>query len=91
MTTDYKEQDRKKILDYLASRGCEVSVDTLIAESGADKMRVYPILFEEAQAGHIQVIELSKLGAPEKVALKWYGFYFGVFSSFRLSCTLLDS
>ena len=74
MTTDYKEQDRKKILDYLASRGCEVSVDTLIAESGADKMRVYPILFEEAQAGHIQVIELSKLGAPEKVALKWYGF-----------------
>ena len=74
MTTDYKEQDRKKILDYLASRGCEVSVDTLIAESGADKMRVYPILFEETQAGHIQVIELSKLGAPEKVALKWYVF-----------------
>ena len=91
MTTDYKEQDRKKMLDYLASRGCEVSVDTLIAESGADKMRVYPILFEETQAGHIQVIELSKLGAPEKVALKWYGFYFGVFSLFRLSCTLLDS
>ena len=77
MTTDYKEQDRKKVLDYLASKGCEVSVDTLIAESGADKMRVYPILFEETQAGHIQVIELSKLGAPEKVALKWYGFYFG--------------
>ena len=70
MTTDYKEQGRKKILDYLASRGCEVSVDTLIAESGADKMRVYPILLEETQAGHIQVIELSKLGAPEKVALK---------------------
>ena len=70
MTTDYKEQDRKKILDYLASRGCEVSVDTLIAESGADKMRVYPILIEETQAGHIQVIEISKLGAPEKVALK---------------------
>ena len=70
MTTDYIDQDRKKILDYLASRGCEVSVDTLIAESGADKMRVYPILFEETQAGHIQVIELSKLGAPEKVALK---------------------
>ena len=70
MTTDYKEQDRKKILDYLASSGCEVSVDTLIAESGADKMRVYPILFEETQAGHIQVIELSKLGAPEKVVLK---------------------
>ena len=70
MTTDYKEHDRKKILDYLASRGCEVSVDTLIAESGADKMRVYPILFEEAQAGHVQVIELSKLGAPEKVVLK---------------------
>ena len=70
MTTDYKEQDSKKIIDYLASRGCEVSVDTLIAESGADKMRVYPILFEETQARHIQVIELSKLGAPEKVALK---------------------
>ena len=70
MTKDYKEQDRKKIIDYLSSRGSEVSVDTLIAESGADKMRVYPILFEETQAGHIQVIELSKLGAPEKVALK---------------------
>ena len=26
MTTDYKEQDRKKILDYLASRGCEEEV-----------------------------------------------------------------
>lgn len=69
MAIDYKEQDRKKILDFLASRGGEASVDTLIAESGAEKMRVYPILFEEAQAGHIQVLELSQMGAPERVAL----------------------
>lgn len=69
MAIDYKEQDRKKILDFLVSRGGEASVDTLIAYSGAEKMRVYPILFEETQAGHIHVLELSQMGAPERVAL----------------------
>lgn len=66
---NYKERDRKLIMDYMAARGGEVDVERIINESGAEKLRVYPILFEEEQAGNIVVTERCKLGAASRV--KW--------------------
>lgn len=65
---NFKEQDRKLILEFLKGKA-EVHVSDLIAYSGAEKMRVYPILFEEVQAGYIMVIKANFLGTPEIIAL----------------------
>ncbi len=64
-----KEQDRKKILDFMKGRA-EVMVYDILKHSGADKLRVYTILFEEEMKGHIRVIKTHGLGAPEIVTLK---------------------
>lgn len=56
-------------MDYMAACGGEVDVERIINESGAEKLRVYPILFEEEQAGNIVVTERCKLGAASRV--KW--------------------
>ena len=66
---NYKERDRKLIMDYMAACGGEVDVERIINESGAEKLRVYPILFEEEQAGNIVVTERCQLGAASRV--KW--------------------
>ena len=66
--TNFKEQDRKLILEFLKGKA-EVHVSDLIAYSGAEKMRVYPILFEEVQAGYIMVTKANFLGTPEIIAL----------------------
>lgn len=63
-----KEQDRKKILDFMKGRA-EVMVYDIIKHSGADKLRVYTILFEEEMKGHVRVIKTHGLGAPEIVEL----------------------
>ena len=65
---DYKELDRKKVLDYMKGRA-EVMVHDIEANSGANRMRVYAILFEEEQKGRICVVKRSGMGAPEIVAL----------------------
>lgn len=64
-----KEQDRKKILDFMKGRA-EVMVHDIIENSGANRLRVYDILFEEEQRGHIYVIQSIELGAPEIVSIK---------------------
>ncbi len=62
---DYKAVDMQKIIDYIASFYGAVSVDDIIQNSGADKFRVYPALFELEQAGYIEVVEREEfLGAP---------------------------
>ena len=61
---DYKAVDTQKIIDYIASFYGAVSVDDIIQNSGADKFRVYPALFELEQAGYIEVVEREELGAP---------------------------
>ena len=66
---DYKEQDRKKILEYMRGRA-EVYVQDIIDHSGAEKLRVYPILFEEIQSGYVFVLKESTLATPVIVALK---------------------
>ncbi len=66
---DYKEIDRKRIMDYIASKGGECPVADIIAESGAEPLRVYALIFEESQAGHLTYLKESRLGAPEVVKL----------------------
>ena len=63
-----KEQDRKKIRDFMKGRA-EVMVTDIIMHSGANRLRVYPILFEEEQKGSVRVIRTVGLGAPEIVTL----------------------
>lgn len=70
MSENFKELDRKKIMDYVATRQGDVAVDQIIAESGAEKVRVYPILFEEVQAGHLEVEASEPMGAPKVVRFK---------------------
>lgn len=64
-----KEQDRKKIMDFMKGRA-EVMVSDIIKHSGADKLRVYTILFEEEMKGNVRVIRTHGLGAPEIVSIK---------------------
>ena len=65
---DYKQQDRDKILSYLQVRPIS-TVDAIIQESGARRLRIYPILFELSQEKRIRVVEESEWGAPVKVEL----------------------
>ena len=65
---NYKEQDRKKILDYMKGRA-EVMVSDLIQNCGANHLRIYPIIFEEIQKGRILVIKTGYFGAPVIVTL----------------------
>lgn len=64
-----KEQDRKRVLEYMKGK-VEVHVDDLTENSGADRLRIFPILTEEIQAGFIVVVKTTGWGAPEIVALK---------------------
>ncbi len=67
--TNYKLLDTLKIKSYILSHSEEVSVDDIIAHSGADKLRVYPALFELEQAGWLEVMEREELGAARKVRI----------------------
>ena len=65
---DLKEEDRKKILDFMKGRA-EVMVHDIIDNSGADKIQVLSILYEEAREGRITVIKENENGEPEIVSL----------------------
>ena len=65
---NHKERDRKRVLDYMKDRA-EVLVTDLMAYSGAEPLRIYPILFEEIQSGYVLVLKESGMGSPEIVAL----------------------
>ena len=45
MNPNYKKQDREYILAYLKAHPFS-SVDAIMEESGAEPVRVYPLLFE---------------------------------------------
>ena len=61
---NYKVADTRKIITYIISQPENVSVDDIIQNSGADKLRVYPALFELEQNGFLEVVEREELGAP---------------------------
>ena len=64
---NYKLIDTEKIKGYIRLHPEGVWVDDIIAHSGADKLRVYPALFELEQAGWLEVTEREELGAAKKV------------------------
>lgn len=66
--TDLKELDRKRVLDFMRGRA-EVLVIDIIRNSGANRLRIYSILYEEEQSGRLRVIRRSSMGGPEIVAL----------------------
>lgn len=61
---NYKVIDTRRITDYISSCSGKVRVEDIILHSGADKLRVYPALFELEQSGFIEVLEREELGAP---------------------------
>lgn len=67
---NYKIIDTQRITDYISSSPNEVSVENIILHSGADKLRVYPALFELEQSGWLEVVEREELGAPSVVRKK---------------------
>ena len=66
---DYKEIDRKSILEYIEKQGGQCPVQDIIKDSGAEKLRVYPILFEEVQSARLTVLEEESFGSPKIVKL----------------------
>ena len=64
LSMDYKVLDIQKIRCTIRSCPDGLAVVDLIARSGADPLRVYPILFELEQSGWLEVTERSEWGAP---------------------------
>ena len=67
MDVNYKIPITQRITDYISTSSNEVSVEHIILHSGADKLRVYPALFELEQSGWLEVVEHEELGAPSIV------------------------
>jgi len=67
--SNYKEEDRKRVFDYIKGKA-EVHVEDIIALAGAERLRVYPIIFEMEREGVIEVVKRSPWGAPEIVAIR---------------------
>lgn len=67
MDVNYKLIDTQKIIDYINSFSGEIRVEDIVRNSGADKLRVYPALFELEQEGIIDVLEREELGHQQ-----WY-------------------
>ena len=67
---NYKSLDIQKI--RCAVRSCPegLAVADLIVRSGAEPLRVYPILFELEQSGWLEVTERGEWGAPRWVRRK---------------------
>ena len=49
--------------------GGDVAVDDIIAFSGAEKLRVYPLIFKMKLDGVITITETNMWGAPTKIRL----------------------
>ena len=72
MDVNYKIIDTQRIFDYITSFPKGVFVEEIIQNSGAEKLRVYPALFELEQSGFLEVLEREELGAPLIVRKRIY-------------------
>lgn len=71
MDANYKIIDTRRIVDYIDSfSNSAIPVEDIIQNSGADKLRVYPALFELEQSGWLEVVEREELGAPAVVRVR---------------------
>ena len=66
---NYEEIDQYRIIDYMIAVGGDVAVDDIIAFSGAEKLRVYPLIFKMKLDGLITITETNMWGAPTKIRL----------------------
>ena len=66
-----KQLDTQKIKDYIRSYPDDVAVEDIIAHSGAERLRVYPALFELEQEGWLAVTEREELGSPKRVRMRY--------------------
>jgi len=67
MNDNYKAIDTQKIIDYINSFSDAIEVDSILKNSNADKLRVYPALFELEQNGFLEVIEREELFVKRKL------------------------
>ena len=65
---DPKEKDTMAIVNYLQGKK-KVKVDDIVSEAGAERLRVYLILFELEQSSWITVLERAPLGEPVMVMI----------------------
>ena len=65
----YKSQDRERILSFISSQGGSALVEAIMERSGAEPMRVYPLLFELRQEGLLAHEEEEEYGSPKRVRL----------------------
>ena len=71
ISPNYKLLDTRRILSYLsAAYPNALEVEDIVRNGGAERLRVYPILFELEQEGRVEVLERELLGAPKVVRLK---------------------
>ncbi len=64
---NYKLRDRERIMEYISAQGGAVEVEDLLLHSGAERLRVYPILFELEQEGWLLVTEREGMGSPKLI------------------------
>ena len=57
MIQNQKIIDTQRVINYINSFLDNVRVEDIIQNSGADKLRVYPALFELEQSGFLEVVE----------------------------------
>ena len=69
METNFKQLDRDRVLLYLKGHGVS-TVDAIVEQSGAEPLRIYPLLFELTQEKIIRIVEENAWGAPLKVELR---------------------
>jgi hypothetical protein len=60
---DPKEKDTMAIVNYLQGKKL-VKVEEILSEAGAERLRVYLILFELEKSAWISVLERAPLGEP---------------------------
>ena len=65
----YKSQDRERILSFISCQGGSALVEAIIERSGAEPLRVYPLLFELRQEGLLAYEEEEEYGSPKRVRL----------------------
>ena len=66
---NYKQQDRERILSFISSQGGYALVEAIMERSGAEPLRVYPLLFELRQKGLLAYGEEEEYGSPKRVRL----------------------
>ena len=65
----YKRQDRERILSFISCQGGSALVEEVMEQSGAEPLRIYPLLFELRQEGLLAYEEEEEYGSPKRVRL----------------------